>query len=735
MRHALVLTLIALVALAPAAAQDTKTPRLEELVPENTFLLASIPDLPAVTAGCKQTALAALVHDEEVQRFLAPLGKFIEQGLAEVERELGHPLSSIYAMLKGQIAVAVVHFDPMQGGMVPDVAFYADLGSSVSDFRKLHEELLAKGGEEMGVRESEHRGVKIWTMAVPPGIDISMACLGNALVVTTRPERMAAMIDAAQAGLPASLAANQTFRRVGELTGGAGKMLDVFVNVESILGYFAEQMEPEVMRGLEKSGITSIKGAGWGSSFSAEGVRDSLTVYAPGEKRGFLALPYASKGDGTGLLARMPREAFYAASGSMNFAAFYGILLETLGAIEPSALDEATGYIQHFEEVMGLRLLEDLLVPMGEEFGFYSAMPDGGGLIPDLVLLMRPKDPAKLLATLDQLVAKIGAMAEDSGDAKVEHRRMDFSGREIHYVHVTQRWGDPFPVTPCYVLHGDLVAFGLYPQVLKDFVARPIDAPAVLTRPDFQRVVKGLPEGLASLEYMDLAAGVRLLYGTLVPIAQMFGKSEEIPLDMALLPRTAIVAKHFFGMATGMKLDADGFTMHCYSPTGLMPFMAAMMGVGYFTASRAQAVRPPDVWVQPEPYRPDEEPMEADGVEAQRLHDLYVALLEYFSKREDYPAEIGQLVEAECLDSAEALVLPGDPEPASTASGHKTSFGYAGGGVGHVLDRQDEAVWIYERDGLREEARWVLFASGRVRLVPEEEFRKLLSETLKLIGK
>jgi hypothetical protein len=738
MRHALVLTLAALVALAPAAAQDVKTPRLEELVPEHTFLLASIPDLPGVTAGCKGTALAALMQEEEVKRFMEPLGKFMEQGLAEFEREIGHPLSSILAMLKGQIAVAVVHFDPLFGGMVPDVAFYADLGDAVGEFRKLHEELLTKAGDELGVRETEHAGVKIQTIAVPPGLDLSIATLGSALVVTTRPERMTAMIDAAQSGLPASLAANTTFRRVSELTGGQGKFLDVFLNVESILGYFAEKMEPEVMRALEKSGITSIKGAGWGSSFSGEGVRDSITVYAPGEKKGFLALPYASKGDGTALLSRMPKDAFYAASGSLNFAAFYGIVMETIGAIEPAALDQATAYVQQFEELMGLRLLEDMLAPMGEEFGFYSALPEGGGLIPDFILLMRPKDPAKLLATLDQVVAKLGAMAEDSGDATVEHRRMEFSGREIHYVHVTQKWGGPFPVTPCYVQHGDLLAFALYPQVLKDFVARPIDAPAVLTRPDFERVVKGLPEGLASLEYMDLAAGVRILYGTLVPIAQMFAKSDEIPLDMALLPRTETVAKHFFGMASGVKLDADGFTMHSYSPTGLLPFMAAGFGAMAYAAMEMRAVRPAEVWVHPEPEDPDlpgEAPMETETAEAQRLHDLYVALLEYFSKQEGYPTELGQLIDAECVESPESLVLSGDAEPVSTPSGHKTSFGYVGAGVGQVLDEQDSAVWIYERDGLREDARWVLFASGRVRLVPEEEFQKLLSETHKLIGK
>ncbi len=741
MRHLRIPVLLVLVlgATLTAGAQDRPTPLLQDLVPEHTFLLASVPNMASVGDQCKRTALSALWREEEVQQFVEPVLQFLSSQSQEMEKALGRPLSWLIDSLRGQMALAVVHFDPLYGGMVPDAVLYADFAEAAGEFRTFLDDVLGKNSEELGIKEAVHGDTAYRTMVAPPGIEISMAWLGSALVLTSRPERMTAVIDAYRSGQPTSLSANPAYRRVGELTGGAGRMLDVFLNVESIYGHFAGKMEPEARRALEATGLTGIKAIGWGSSFVGEGVRDSICVYAPGPKKGLLALLAGENPDRTRLLARIPRDAFYATSGGSDLAAIYGVIMETLGIIDPSLLDQAAGYVQQIEEFLGLRLVDDLLKPFGDEMAFYVSMPEHGGLVPDIVVLTRPRDPARLMASLEQIVAKFGSMMEDRPQYTLSHRRLEFMGRTIHYVHVAQSWGDPFPVTPCFVMDGDLMAVALYPQVLKDFLARGIDAPSVLTRPDFQRVLRGLPEGLASVEYFDFQAAARLLYGSLVPLAQMFVKEEGLPVDMAHLPRTETVVKHLFGFGSGAKFETDAGVLHCYSPTGILPMMVAGAAAGYFVAMQAapMPVRIRDVPGE-EPYRPVEPPMrvpeESSPVKA-RLDEIHVALLFYSTARYEYPEDLGDLVARQALPSADLLLIPGDEAPLTLPSGLRTSFEYTGKEAGNIQDGDESIVWVYEREGLSTGERWVLFANGAVRQVEEAEFERLLTATKERLAK
>jgi len=248
---------------------------------------------------------------------------------------------------------------------------------------------------------------------------------------------------------------------------------------------------------------------------------------------------------------------------------------------------------------------------------------------------------------------------------------------------------------------------------------------------------------------MDFGAIVRILYGTVVPLAQLAGKKADIPIDMALLPRTEAVAKHFFGGIWGLKLEDDGIAFHASTPCGVMPMMVVSMAPLFVltTGFKDEAeiavafpardmgeggIAPLEPPVAVEPARPV--PERPAGVAEDRLEQIYVALLWHFADKGGYPDDLGALVESGALENAASLLLPGDEAPLATQGGAKSSFLYLGAKVGDLREGRDRAVWVHSRDGLGGD-RWVLFADGTRKQVPEAEFEKLLTETKERLAK
>jgi len=740
MRRVIVLAVLLALITGPVAvtAQDKPaTPRLESLVPADSFFFASFNDVAGMRAQCSRTAMAKLFHEPEVQKFLAPAMKEIEKHLKMAEAQAGHPVFSILNSIKGQAAVAVVSYDPLYGGLIPDAAIMVDLGDGRAEFQKIHDQALAKAEGKVGIQLKEHAGVPFQIVTLPMGIDLSISYLGDALLVTTMTERMREMIDASQGKLEKSLAANQTFNVTREHT-GKDAFFSAFLNVESIFAHYGDRLPPMATQIMGKLAIDSMKGIGFGSSFAGEGIRESFFAYVPGEKKGLMKLFYSDPGNGMELLDRVPRNAFYAAAGRADVEKMYAEALQLVGDIDPNVLEQVMGGIYQAEEFIGLRIREDLLAPLGNQMAAYAAMPGNGGLIPDLVMMVKLDQPEKFEQTLVHMVNRGKEMMAGDRRLTMELRNLDYAGAKIHYIHVSEKWGDPVAVTPSYVRNGDLAYFSLYPQVLKDLAARKFAGPSIKENPDFARALKGLPADMASVEYMDFGAVVRILYGTIVPVAQLAAKRADIPVDMALLPRTETVAKHFFGGIWGVKLEEDGIAFHASTPVGVVPTMFVAAAPLFFLASAPQAhsveiVAAPAMGndeAAPAPLRhpAPAAPARPVGSAESRLEEIYVALLWHYADKGAYPADLAALVTTGALENAASLVLAGDDKPLDLG-GTKSSFAYLGAAIGELREGRENAVWIYSRDNLGGGHRWVLFADGTRKKVAEADFVKLLTGT------
>jgi hypothetical protein len=754
MRRVNLCVVAALLLLAPSVAlAQAATPKLEEIIPDHTFAVLSLTDVDSARAQCGRTALAKLWNEPEMREFMAPAMKFLARQIKKAERQLGHPILGLLDTISGQVAVAIVEFDPMTMGMIPDAVLLVDFGENRAEFQRVHDKALDDMGGQLALEELEYKGVKYQSLTVQMGIELSVAYLGNALVITSLPDRMTAMIDAWKEGSRTSLAESPGYRRVSDKVGGGSAFMSAFLNVESVMDTFGGMMDPEMARMADETGLSGVKALGYGAKFVGEGVRDTFYAYVPGEKKGLVKLMYTAPGDATTLLSRVPKNAFYASAFGLDLHRAGEIVLDTVGSIQPYVLDQVLGMLAQAEDFLGLDIREDLLKPFGSLHALYAALPEGGGLVPDLVFLSKLRQPERFLESLGQVVTKLRMFVEDDGNYEVSLRQMSFMGKTIYYIYVTHKWGDPFPVTPACVLDGDIMAFALLPQTVKDWVARGAGAPSILESPDFVRARQGLPEDLPSLEYVDFPAGVRLLYGTLAPIAQMAGKARKCPMDMALLPRTETVAKHLFGGIWGMKAADDGVVIHAYSPTGMMPLMLAGAGMAAGMLMYGGVAEPPRVAVplvprrveeapegprvappEPQPVEPPKpEPVRLRGAKA-ALEEIYIALLFHYAQTDEYAGSLGELVKSQALEGPGTLQMAED-RSAPKVDGYPCSFVYVGPAVGNILDQADQAVWVYLRDEVSGPKRWVLFASGEVKQVPEAEFQKLLAGTKKMLAK
>ena len=113
-RFALLSALAAVFVLVPATAfaQQAETPRLEQIVPDHTFLTVSLNDLGAARTQFSRTALAKLWREEEVQQLpnvevwleSTAVGVFADQKIGVVTPE-GYKVVECEALLVGRIRI------------------------------------------------------------------------------------------------------------------------------------------------------------------------------------------------------------------------------------------------------------------------------------------------------------------------------------------------------------------------------------------------------------------------------------------------------------------------------------------------------------------------------------------------------------------------------------------------------------------------------------------------------
>jgi hypothetical protein len=558
---------------------------LEAHVPANALGFASLEGVGTWEERFKQTALWKIGEDPEIQAFVKPIledaeamiqgmvgeaaGEDAKQGLdllADLEKQLEG--------LRGQIALAVFGADIRN----PEFAASLDFGEHVSDFvafLKRAEKLVT---EKMGgspFRATEEGG-RTWVLLGDPGNEkVFGTDVGSALVLSTNRQWLTALASGAAPPGSTSLQATSAFQetRVKANVSGAGGWL--FANVREIVSRVP--MDDEGKRIANALGLDTVQSVAYSMSFAGDGFLDSLILHAPGADHGLVPV-MRTRPTSHPLLPLVPRNAFYYEAGDgPDWADLLPRIRTMLAAADDDVMKDVEEFLAQARAALGVDLEKDVLAGFKGEYAAYGALPETGGLYPELVLFFGLKDPKTFEASFSKAVDGLAGAVTEEGDVLMSQRVLDYRGQRLHVVELQMAKGDdPAPFTPTWTILRDRLVVTLVPHTMKELVLRSREetVPAGLgAEEDFRALLATAMPDHGAMAYVDTQALFSLLYDTGVPLLQTIVKKnmlKEVPvrIDWAQLPATRTLRPHFRSMAMWTTGDDQGarITMHAPVP-------------------------------------------------------------------------------------------------------------------------------------------------------------------------
>ncbi len=628
------LLLLASVLAAPAArAAPEASPELAALVPEETLFLVECNDLDGAGRFGPATAIGKLLAEPEVQQFAKKLAESLQKAFAGNARG---PL--------GMFGLAPEDFDGISfrraGFAVVDASLereqvdavlYLETRSGGEKVAKIFKALRQAGEVFAGIpfAEAEVRGRKVVSTAVV-GHEFCLAAQGDRFVLTTRAARMEDVLKSIDEGRATSLRTAPRAARIRERMGATRNALFGYVDAPAVVRFvfdaIASEESPEDVTKAKSIcaalGLDAIEAVGFADVPEGVGYRTEGALLLK-ERRGIFSL--ASATPPSHRFAKMtPGDALFYGGETGDLAALWEGVLALVGAVDADTRRDLEQGEQQAGLMLGLDIRKDLLAALGTEWAGYVAWPAAGGLVPDLVLFASVRDRERLSRALDTLAAKADEMVRGDG-ASVTACKTEFRGREIRFLEVVDRHGQPRPYAPAWAFGEDFVVFGLWPQAVKhglmEKVGTGVDPQgfsvdrSLGAQADFQRLLAAAPRTAVSATYVDLGRVVTWFYATAVPFLQVAQGALNRPnpnvgafegataLRVALsgirlnfedLPPAEVIARHLSGVLTYTAVEGDciriGFVSEIGAPLVAVP-VGFLAGLAVVLIPKSQAAR------------------------------------------------------------------------------------------------------------------------------------------------
>jgi hypothetical protein len=674
MKRALcLLVLSAFLVLLPRGFADPRDGwSLESRVPATSLALLGIEDVGGMAARFERTAIAGLFREPEMKAFAEPIGKAV---MEMVRSEEGSPLGPATPMiarlleqlagLRGQVALALVDMDMDRGQ--PHLAASLDFGPHVGDFATFLERMRKEMDPDGQAITSFDKDGRTWWQHRGDGPPIAATTVDTAFVLATDAGLLERVI--AGTGEP-MLAASADFQGVRRRAGGSELGMFVYANVPAIVDRLAPMMGEDGARIATALGLDTIKAAAYGMAFSGDGFMDSFIVHAPGADHGLLRLmempPYQPRA-----LAWAPANTFYFEEGAIDVAALLPNVRELMAGIDPSMTEQMDGMLGQVNAMLGVDVEKEVLGGLAGGLATYVAMPDTGGLFPEVAIMMQAKDPAAFEGVMERLARGVAGAVTEEGDVVASTRTLEYRGQRLHLMELQAARGDDVvPFTPTWTLLGDWCVITLVPHAMKEIVLRAQAGGAsagLAAQEDFRSLREAMPKPAGEITYVDLQAAMNLLYDTAVPLLQtavkpnLLGRQVPFPLDWAQLPAARTVRPYFRSLGVFTTWNRDGMAVQMHGPLPMVGLfaMAAGAGAAMFLGGvrRAESIQVPygAGGRMPEPPEVPEDAGSSTSAKARQASMQAMQLTSYvriFVLTEDrMPASLDELVEKEVIGS------------------------------------------------------------------------------------
>lgn len=643
-------TLAALAALLPVRtrAADLAPIRLETLVPGKSLAFASVEQVGSLGRRFKATALGKMLDDPEMKAFGDPLAEDLKKLMNEKDGKGGLPIPPIalellgkLTGLEGQAAVALVDVAEHR----PVIAACLDFGGHLSDFVTFLTRVKDDpSGDKPPLHATEEGGRTWWTMGDPEQPMVFATTLGTALFLSTDKAWLTATATSNLAAVDGALSTTAPFQRVRAASGGEALAVSVYANVPSILARVP--VDDQAKRIMDALGLGAVEAAGYGMAFVGDGILDSIVVDAPTTDHGLMTL-MPTKPVTHAALAWAPSTAFYFGEASFDFGGFLPKLRDLLGRIDPDMAQEVERMLGKANGAIGMDLEKDLLAGFGDSYAAWLAIPETGGLYPELGVAFDVKDAnafeAKVAKAADALCAEVGKTERVTASRRV----IEWHGKRLHVIDlagVKRRKMVPFTPTICFT--GGKMLVTLVPHAMKEILLRAEAGTAnagLGGQEDVKTLLASAPAGHASFAYLDLQAILNLAYDTAVPVLQTIAKPNvlgvPVRLDWAQLPPTRTMRPYFRSLGAFSVCDGKSLRISVHSPIGVLA-PAAIVGVAAVGFMQSRAKR----FEHDFSTMPVEVPPAAEGNAAQASADmLRDAVLAYVAATGKLPEGLADL--------------------------------------------------------------------------------------------
>lgn len=591
--------------LLPVRPALAAAPAPEQLLPDDTLAMLSVPDFAKVKRASRDSAMWQLWRDPAMAPFR---DKFLKQLQEEVidpfESKTGLDLAEYAGLLQGQVTVGITRNgwtgtkDPL-----PGVLLLIDAGDQADLLRAKLAEVRAKladSGEN--VRPREIRGLVFSEIGVTDeGDDVKLnAYFGQAdslLVVSLNAgasdvEKVLARL--AGSSSVRSLAEEVTFQKDRGLVFrdalsygwiNAVPLVEVGQKLAAAAAEEQNGFGPRPDAIMNALGLSSLKSLAFGAYANEEGEEVHFYLGAPeAERRGLFRFPVGSGSDASPP-AFVPQDASGFSRARLSGQKVWQTIVDVANGVAPGMIDFGIAQLeaQIKERNPDFDLRRDLIGNLGDDLVSYEKPPRANTFealnSQPAITLIGSAAPERLLDSIKTLVSTAFGMPFD---------QREFLGRQIHSL--------PLPFAPpgpegaikinlC--ASGGYLAVSMDSGILEDYLRsadsrpRPLSATPGLT--SAAENVGGMRTGLFGFQNDRAIMGVVVealraegdeLLALLNdgPLAGMAGDTEEIEADLKrwcdfeLLPAYSQIEKFFhFTVFAGQASDA-GFSLKFNSP-------------------------------------------------------------------------------------------------------------------------------------------------------------------------
>lgn len=598
-------SLSALIAVtAPLAAQG-----MLPYLPKQTIAAISAPKLSDAIVEMQQMPLFKMWAEEEVQAFLGDLVEMV----SEQDEEMLGDLREMHAAgmlpfdpdkltelnLEG-VTIAITSMSLTEGdfGPMPRIGtmIHLDFGDAAEVVYPILQMGLDMLQQEAPVEQSEAMigDIRLQTLtpydAFAPDMSINVANVPNGVVIGTITDEVKAVLNNWVNKTPML---TQTPGFSAATKGSADAAVRMYMAPDFGIDFFTNALKVMMDQGaslpLEGGEIDldadmldfdGVKRAMQAMGMSNVGTLGIAMEYDNGKSVSRARHAYADAGEQTAAASKVvdtnflrwvPKDAVSFSAGSLDVAWLYDTLVKGMQAYDADMAQMMLSQLAMVEEQMGFSIRKDLFGAMGDHYVTWS-MPMGTiSAAPEMAFLMKVNDEQKLLGSLQS----IAAMSDGALEIEEATKRGLKSYQILLNADPMDGMGmNPFDMfQPTFAFKDGYMVMGFSASDVKRVFKRMDrdDNPKgdIRSNKEFMAIADQIPSGVNGLSFVDWKANFESYYQMLTGVLAFVPMSDEIPVDMSMIPDSETLTQHLFASLTYRKVGPDGAETVSISPFGM----------------------------------------------------------------------------------------------------------------------------------------------------------------------